>query len=178
MDRLKPLFAMLVGGGVMGVVVAVVVPLVVIAVRDRATDPTPVSGFPTSTPVIQGVQDGQAPSPIPKEPTVEPTVELTVEPTVKPPPDGEQVFQSASPINCSVCHSLDGTDGLGPSLQGISSRAGDRVAGLSARDYIVQSIKDPVAYIVEGFTPVMPLNFSETLTAQQIEDVAAYLMTQ
>ncbi|MFQ5873912.1 MAG: c-type cytochrome, partial [Dehalococcoidia bacterium] len=82
------------------------------------------------------------------------------------------------PIACNVCHSLDGTVGLGPSLQGIASKAVTRVSGLSAEEYIRQSILDPAAFLVEGFSPVMPLDFGDTLTDQQLDDVVAFLLTQ
>ena len=90
---------------------------------------------------------------------------------------GALVFQTATPIACAVCHSLDGTVGLGPSFQGLASRAGERIPGLSAEEYIRQSIGDPIAFMVDDFSPVMPVDFTETLTAQQINDVVAYLLT-
>jgi len=46
----------------------------------------------------------------------------------------------------------------GPSFQGISKRAGDRVPGLSAVEYLRQSIVDPSAYMVEGFVDIMPIS--------------------
>ena len=162
----------LVVGGVIAVVVAVAVPMSVLATRDRgAGDP---AVFPTATPVLSGVQEGT----------------LADEPTPTPPPDessegdtggsdGERVFNSASPITCTTCHSLDGTVGLGPSLQGISERAGTRIAGLGAEEYIRQSILETNAYIVEGFPEsLMPVNFSETLSAEELDAVVAFLMAQ
>ncbi len=94
------------------------------------------------------------------------------------PAAGQQVYGSAAPIACNVCHSLDGAPGLGPSFQGIAGRAGNTVSGLSAEEYIRQSTLDPTAFLVEGFSPVMPTNFAETLSAQDIDNVIAFLMTQ
>ena len=158
----------LLAGGVIAVIVAVAVPMAVLANRDRgAGDP---AVFATATPVLSGVQGG--------------TVVEEVTPT--PPPegdtggsDGERVFNSASPITCTTCHSLDGTVGLGPSLRGISERAGTQVAGLSAEEYLRESILDTNAFIVEGFPEsLMPVNFSETLSAEEVDAVIAFLMTQ
>ena len=89
------------------------------------------------------------------------------------------MFTTASPLTCSTCHSIDGTTGLGPSLQGIAATAETRVPGLSAGEYITQSILDPNAFVVDGFPPsLMPQNFAETLTTQDIADVVAFLLSQ
>ena len=116
--------------------------------------------------------------------TVEPTstpgaITPTIPTGVTPgdPVAGAVVFNNASPIACSVCHSLDGTVGLGPTQQGIATRAATRVSGLSAEEYIRQSILDPNAFMVEGFSPVMPTTFGTELTPQQIEDLIAFLLT-
>jgi cytochrome c2 len=57
--------------------------------------------------------------------------------------DGGNVFLTKG---CTSCHSLAGvstTGQIGPSLLGLSARAGDRVEGLEAEDYIRQSVLDP-----------------------------------
>ena len=93
--------------------------------------------------------------------------------------DGERVFNTASPITCTTCHSLDGTVGLGPSLQGIAERAGTRIAGMGAEEYIRESIIDTNAFIVDGFPEsLMPVNFSETLTPEELDAVIEYLLMQ
>ena len=86
-------------------------------------------------------------------------------------------MRSASPLPCSACHSLDGTVIIGPSHKGDATRAGTRVPGLSAEEYIRQSILDPGAFIVPGFVNVMPANYGETLTPQQIDNLVAFLLT-
>ena len=162
----------LVVGGVIAVIVAVVVPMSVLATRDRgAGDP---AVFPSPTPVMSGVQGGTlAPNPTPTSAPDEASEEGSGG------SDGEQVFTSASPITCTTCHSLDGTVGLGPSLQGIAETAATRIDGLNAEEYLRQSILDTNAYIVEGFPEsLMPVNFSETLTADEVDAVIDFLMTQ
>lgn len=95
---------------------------------------------------------------------------------------GEKLFDQAAIENqagCSTCHSLDVDVILvGPSLAGVANRAGERVADLSAEEYLRQSIIDPDAYTVEGFTAsVMPLVWSSVLTEEQVNDLVAFLLT-
>jgi cytochrome c553 len=56
---------------------------------------------------------------------------------------------------CASCHHTDNTILLAPALQGLSERAGNRVSGLSAQEYMVQSIRQPSSFIVPGFSNLM-----------------------
>ncbi len=79
---------------------------------------------------------------------------------------------------CRVCHSLvPGKVVVGPSLDGVATRAASRVPGMSAEDYLRQSIVDPGAYVVDGFPDAMLRNFDELLTDQEIDDLVAFLLT-
>ena len=158
-------------GGIIGVIAAVAVPMSVLANRDRgAGDP---HVYATATPVLQPRETG----PVVEEPDDPDAPAEAVEEFEGS--EGERVFSTASPITCTTCHSLDGTVGLGPSLQGIAERAGTRIAGMAAEEYIRQSIIDTNAYIVDEFPEsLMPVNFSETLTPEELEAVIAYLLEQ
>jgi mono/diheme cytochrome c family protein len=58
---------------------------------------------------------------------------------------------------CSTCHTIGKSGALRfPDLDGIATRAGSRVPGLSDVEYLAQSMYQPEAYIVEGFSPGMP----------------------
>ena len=59
---------------------------------------------------------------------------------------GQALFVGAGA--CSSCHAITGVAQgvLGPSLDGIGSVAGNRIAGYSAEDYIRESILQPDAY--------------------------------
>lgn len=84
---------------------------------------------------------------------------------------GEQLFVS---IGCNACHSLEAdTTIVGPSLIGIADRAGTRTS-LSAEDYMRESINDPAAFIVDGFTNSMVV---PKLPASQVDDLIAYIST-
>jgi cytochrome c len=67
---------------------------------------------------------------------------------------------------------------IGPVLDGLATRAGDAVAGLSAEDYIRESILDPNAFIVEGFTEgIMVQTFGDSIAPEDLESLILYLLT-
>ncbi len=84
--------------------------------------------------------------------------------------DGGGVIGQSLGVGCQACHSLDGSEKAGstraPTWQGVSGRAGDRVPGLSAEEYLRESIVDPAAYIVE------------MLSEEDIDSLVAFLLTQ
>jgi len=95
---------------------------------------------------------------------------------------GEELFAKTvigSQAGCATCHSLEpGAIVVGPSMDGIGSRAGSTVAGQSAEDYLRESILDPDAYLVEGFPPgTMPQVWKNELTSEQIDQLVAYMLT-
>ena len=78
----------------------------------------------------------------------------------------EPLFQK----NCMRCHNINGVNSVCPDLSTIGKR--------HDAAYIRQSILEPNAYIVPGFPKdVMPLNFKEQLTPQQVDKIVAFLLT-
>ena len=64
-------------------------------------------------------------------------------------------------------------------MLGIAERAGERIPGMSAEDYLRQSIVSPGAHYVEGFTSKhMPMDYADRLSEQDINDIVAFLLTQ
>ena len=64
--------------------------------------------------------------------------------------DGESLFAAKG---CVVCHLGPGRTegfGIGPDLRSLAA-SGSRVPGLSAREYVRQSIVSPAAFVVAGF---------------------------
>ena len=90
---------------------------------------------------------------------------------------GEALFFDSS-TTCVLCHSVNGQGGTrAPDLSGVATRAATRVPGLSAEEYIRQSIHEPKAYVVEGYEPIMPEGLPNVLGAEKFEDIVAFLLT-
>ena len=79
---------------------------------------------------------------------------------------------------CSTCHSLDGTRGTGPTLQGFSTVAGIRRSGEDATTYTMNSIISPGQYVVPGFSNLMPSAYGQQLSREQLADLIAYVLSQ
>ena len=97
---------------------------------------------------------------------------------------GEELYNqvtigSASAPGCVTCHSMEPDVVLvGPSHAGLANRAGTYKEGVSAEDYLRESINDPDAHLVDGFTVgVMYQNFGTDLKASEVNDLIAYMMT-
>jgi len=88
-------------------------------------------------------------------------------------------FQATAGFACSTCHWVDTENQLiGPGLLNIRTRAEIRVEGQNAVDYVFTSIVNPDAYVVDGFSAdLMPENWSEIYSDEQIYDIIAYLWT-
>ena len=99
------------------------------------------------------------------------------EPTPTPDPvvaQGRELFSR----HCASCHAVEpDTVIVGPSLAGMAGQAGERIPGFEARAYLLQSIVQPGAYVVEGFDDSMPSNFGKRLTGEEIDALVAYLLT-
>ena len=101
---------------------------------------------------------------------------------------GENIFHTATPA-CNACHSTrPGADMAGPSLAGLASRAEQAIASAGysgeatdVETYIRESITMPSAHLVPGAmysangVSFMPNTYAETLSDQEIADLAAYL---
>lgn len=74
---------------------------------------------------------------------------------------------------CAACHGAE--SGAGPSLAVIKDEAAQRVEGLSAEEYVHQSIVDPSAYIVTGYEDIMPKDYGERLSDEQINGLVRFI---
>lgn len=67
---------------------------------------------------------------------------------------GEGLFKGKG--TCEVCHRIGQQGTRAPDLAGIGARAGKRKPGMSAKAYLIESLLDPGAYLVEGYPSIMP----------------------
>lgn len=129
---------------------------------DAAVEATRVAGLATPTPkgktALEALQEAYAALPVGDASA------------------GEATFTAKA---CVACHSLQaGVTVVGPSQAGVADRAGSRRPGYPADLYLYESIVSPSAYLVEGFQDgLMPKTFRETLTAQELADIVAFLLT-
>jgi mono/diheme cytochrome c family protein len=111
------------------------------------------------------------PEPPPSPTTTETTgTTTTTEQPPGSPAAGRAVFTSAG---CGACHTFApaGTSGsVGPDLD-------EALQGKDA-EFIRQSIVDPNAEITQGYSAgVMPQNFGQELSPQQLDNLVAFLMS-
>jgi len=88
---------------------------------------------------------------------------------------GEALFESKA---CTVCHSIDGSPRVGPSLKGVwgkEEKLADGSTVLVDAAYIASSIRDPNAQVVEGFPPAMVL--SSPVSDEEIVLLTAYIQS-
>lgn len=79
--------------------------------------------------------------------------------------------------DCLTCHSIDGSEGIGPTFKGMYGRQTKLTDGstITANDnYLRESIVDPSTKIVTGFDDVMP---KPELTDQEVDQIMEYLKT-
>jgi mono/diheme cytochrome c family protein len=95
---------------------------------------------------------------------------------------GEEIFRvgvnNAPP--CLTCHRTAVNSsglGLGPNLDGIAERAAGRIEGMIAEDYLRDSILDPEDFEISGFIVSMYPDYGTDLSAQDLADLIAFLMT-
>ncbi|GAB4541022.1 MAG: hypothetical protein Kow0063_31460 [Anaerolineae bacterium] len=91
---------------------------------------------------------------------------------------GQQLFVSSG---CAGCHAIEGISNgvVGPNLTQIAQVAATRKDGVSAEDYIRESILNPNAYVVDGYQPnLMPQTYDQQLSGRDLDDLIAFLLAQ
>ena len=95
--------------------------------------------------------------------------------TAGPVASGESVAES---FGCLACHSIDGSILVGPSWQGLAGSErvfDDGSTAVADTEYLRESIVNPGARIVEGFTNAMQADFGDRMTSEEIDAVVEYI---
>jgi len=84
---------------------------------------------------------------------------------------------------CLACHVRDQEQTatnrgvIGPNMGNLVENAASRVAGLSAEDYIYQSITEPGAFVVEGYVDgIMPKDLTTRMSEEEIRGLVTWLL--
>jgi cytochrome c2 len=97
----------------------------------------------------------------------------------------EPVIKSAGSPGCITCHSLEkGKTLVGPSLAGIATEAEADVkksdykgTAKTAEEFLKESVVSPDVMVTQGFQPgIMPKTYTK-LSAQELNDLVAYMLT-
>ncbi|MBI1924897.1 c-type cytochrome [Candidatus Poribacteria bacterium] len=93
---------------------------------------------------------------------------------------GQAIFNGKG--KCHTCHTLDpsGPKGRCPDLIGVGTRAATRKPGMTAKQYFIESLYEPSAYLVPGYGKIMPPVWKPPigLSNLEIETVIAFLQSQ
>src|SRR5262245_22016583 len=67
---------------------------------------------------------------------------------------GEEIFKTKG--TCEICHRIGQKGTRAPDLAGIGARAAKTEPGMNAKQYIIESLLEPGAFLVEGYPNIMP----------------------
>ena len=88
---------------------------------------------------------------------------------------GRQVYEA---LDCGSCHEASFRNffrRVGPPLDHVGSVAAERRPGMTAEDYLRESIVDPGSYIVQGYPDAMPRGLTRDLSPEDLAALIAYL---
>ncbi len=154
----------------------------------------------TEPPVVPPRVEGQAAASEAQPPAPQETPQATAAPETPTPAAPEEAspaeaaadttalaIEAMIKTGCGGCHVIPQVPGaagqVGPDLSEIGVQAGARVEGMDAAEYLYQSIVDPNAFVVPecplGPCPpnVMPANFADLLSEEEIQAVVDFLVT-
>jgi mono/diheme cytochrome c family protein len=67
---------------------------------------------------------------------------------------GEEIYKTKG--TCEICHRIGQKGTRAPDLAGVGGRAAKTKPGMTAKAYIIESLIQPQAFVVEGYPPIMP----------------------
>jgi len=82
-------------------------------------------------------------------------------------------------MTCNACHTIDGSPLVGPSFKGLFGhevKLADGSTITADENYIRESILQPGAKVVNGYSPIMPATYS-TMASEDVDALIAYIKT-
>ena len=67
---------------------------------------------------------------------------------------GEEIFKTKG--TCEICHRIGQKGTRAPDLAGVGGRAAKTKPGMAAKAYLIESLLQPAAFLVEGYPNIMP----------------------
>jgi len=89
---------------------------------------------------------------------------------------GQKIYETY----CKACHSIDGSAGNGPTWRGLYGSEvvlADGTTVMADDDYILESIQNPTAKVVEGFQPMNFLYEAAGIKVEELNDILAFIKT-
>lgn len=83
---------------------------------------------------------------------------------------------------CSGCHNIDLPQTetekgvVAPNMANLYETAGNTVPGEDAATFVHNSIVNPTAHTVAGYNPVMPANFAERMSPEEIDSLVQWIL--
>ena len=79
---------------------------------------------------------------------------------------------------CLACHTVDGTPSSGSTWLALAGSnrlltSGETV--VADETYLFNAIVDPALEIVDGYDPIMPPDYGDSLTSQEVDDIIEYI---
>lgn len=148
--------------------------------------PRLISGLAGAAIILSAACGGAAPAPTAT--TAPPQATTAPVATTAPPPgnggdvDGQAIFLGKG--ICATCHTIEGVSEalIGPDLTHIGTDAATRQPGVSARDYLTESIREPEAFVAEGVERATPGLMTTALTANlsdsEVSALVEFLLAQ
>ena len=91
---------------------------------------------------------------------------------------GQRGREVAESSGCFACHSLDGSQVVGPTWQGLWGSEKTLTDGSTVvvdESYVIESVREPAAKMVEGFAPVMIPYDDGTISDTALADLIEFL---
>jgi len=94
---------------------------------------------------------------------------------------GEKLLEQ---YGCTACHSLDGSEGVGPTFKGLASHEADVILPGGAEKkvpvdagYLTRAIREPGVELVKGFDDMMPPSTPADMPVADLDAIVSYLLS-